>query len=207
MIKPAVIFVLGGPGSGKGTVCKGLAEKTGFHHLSAGNLLRKAIQDKSEKGQMIQEIIDEGKIVPAEITVDILDEAIAKSGKKTFIIDGFPRNSDNSSDWNEKMREKCKFRTILVLDCDEKCMLDRIMGRQEGRSDDTEEIFKKRMEVFKRETLPIVSKYSLIGKVIKIDATGSREEVLDLALRSEGLVKHLKGVGNLIKTEETKNTS
>ena len=91
--KVSVVFVLGGPGAGKGTQCANLVRDYGFTHLSAGDLLR-AEQDRpgSQFGSMIKDIIKEGKIVPMEVTVQLLENAITEkiegSGTRKFLIDG-----------------------------------------------------------------------------------------------------------------------
>lgn len=94
-----VVFVLGGPGSGKGTNCAKLVETFGFIHLSAGDLLREERQSGSELAEMINTYIAEGKIVPAEVTVRLLHNAMEKSGKKKFLVDGFPRDLMNLQCW------------------------------------------------------------------------------------------------------------
>jgi UMP-CMP kinase len=86
-----VVFVLGGPGSGKGTNCARIVEEFGYVHLSAGDLLRAERASGSELADMINTYINEGKIVPAEVTVSLLKAAMEKSESKSFLIDGFPR--------------------------------------------------------------------------------------------------------------------
>jgi hypothetical protein len=87
---PRVVFVLGGPGAGKGTQCSKLVEHFDFVHLSAGDLLREAQNDPSSKdGALISEFIKEGKIVPVEITVGLLLKAMEKHSSRNFLIDGF----------------------------------------------------------------------------------------------------------------------
>lgn len=93
------MFVLGGPGSGKGTNCAKLVDTFGFVHLSAGDLLREERQSGSELAEMINTYIAEGKIVPAEVTVRLLRNAMEKSGKKKFLVDGFPRDLMNLQCW------------------------------------------------------------------------------------------------------------
>ncbi|TMS09706.1 UMP-CMP kinase [Larimichthys crocea] len=101
MMKPQVVFVLGGPGAGKGTQCSRIVEGYGYTHLSAGDLLREErAREGSEFGQLIANYIKEGKIVPVEITINLLrkamEETMQKDEKKfRFLIDGFPRNEDN----------------------------------------------------------------------------------------------------------------
>ena len=98
-----VVFVLGGPGSGKGTNCSKIVELFGYVHLSAGDLLREERNSGSELADMINTFIAEGKIVPAEITVRLLRAAMEKSGKTSFLVDGFPRDMDNLKCWEDTM--------------------------------------------------------------------------------------------------------
>ena len=95
--KAVCFFVLGGPGCGKGTQCANLVRDYGFVHLSAGDLLREERASGSKDAELIQKIIDEGKIVPVEITVNLIKKAMEKNGwnRKKYLIDGFPRNEDN----------------------------------------------------------------------------------------------------------------
>ena len=92
--KVTCYFVLGGPGSGKGTMCTNLVNEYGFVHLSAGDLLREERDSGSQQAELINQIILEGKIVPVEITVNLIKKAMLKNGweAQKFLIDGFPRN-------------------------------------------------------------------------------------------------------------------
>ncbi|TVU05102.1 hypothetical protein EJB05_48253, partial [Eragrostis curvula] len=88
--KPFIAFVLGGPGSGKGTQCTKIASNFGFTHLSDGDLLRHEISSDTEKGESILEIIKEGRIVPSEVTVELIRKAMEMSNAKRVLIGGFP---------------------------------------------------------------------------------------------------------------------
>lgn len=99
-----VLFILGGPGAGKGTLCRNINEKYGYVHLSAGDLLREERMNSNSKyGELIENYIKDGKIVPVAITCSLLDRAMqmTDSPHKRFLIDGFPRNQDNIDGWNE----------------------------------------------------------------------------------------------------------
>jgi len=93
--------VLGGPGSGKGTQCAKLVADHGFVHLSAGDLLREERDSGSDKANLINSYISEGKIVPVEITCELIKQAMKKAGwaDKKYLIDGFPRSEDNLLGW------------------------------------------------------------------------------------------------------------
>ena len=121
MAVPRVIFVLGGPGSGKGTQCKKICESfSEFVHLSAGELLRSARDSGSPQGEMINQYIVEGKIVPAEVTVDLLREAMVQNGWNTrrFLVDGFPRNDENYLTWFRILPD-LEIECCLFLTCED----------------------------------------------------------------------------------------
>ncbi|KAF9428475.1 hypothetical protein BGZ94_002266 [Podila epigama] len=110
-----VIFVLGGPGAGKGTQCANLVRDFGFVHLSAGDLLR-AEQERpgSQYGELIKTYIKEGKIVPMEVTIALLENEMLASGQTRFLIDGFPRKMDQALKFEET--QKKEDRTFRPLD-------------------------------------------------------------------------------------------
>ena len=104
MQKPEVVFILGGPGAGKGTLCHYIVEHYGYVHLSAGDLLREErAKPCSEYGELIETHIRNGTIVPVEITCSLIDRAMQTSENPhhRFLIDGFPRNQDNLDGWNK----------------------------------------------------------------------------------------------------------
>ncbi|KAL2641743.1 hypothetical protein R1flu_009330 [Riccia fluitans] len=175
--KPRVVFVLGGPGSGKGTQCAKLVDQFGFVHLSAGDLLRAEVKSGSPDGMMIQNMIKEGKIVPSSVTINLLKKAMAASSTDKFLIDGFPRNEENRADFEKITGITPEF--ILYFECPEKELERRLLRRNEGRVDDNIETIRKRFKVFIESSLPVIDHYEKIGKARKIDATRTREEVFD----------------------------
>lgn len=119
------VFVLGGPGAGKGTQCAKIVEKFGFVHLSAGDLLRAERKSGSAQGAMIEEYIKEGKIVPVEVTIKLLLDAIAKDGGSCFLVDGFPRNTNNLAGWQMTAGEKLFLGGVLFYDVAEEILQER----------------------------------------------------------------------------------
>ncbi|KAH7427454.1 hypothetical protein KP509_10G044700 [Ceratopteris richardii] len=172
-----VVFVLGGPGSGKGTQCALIVEHFGFTHLSAGDLLRAEIKSGSQNGAMIQSMIKEGKIVPSEVTVKLLQKAMLSSDNDKFLIDGFPRNEENRSAFELITGIRPEF--ILFFECSEKEMEKRVLGRNEGRIDDNIETIKKRFKVFIDSGLPVLKHYDSLGKLRKINGDRMKEEVFE----------------------------
>ncbi|XP_076340949.1 UMP-CMP kinase-like isoform X3 [Tachypleus tridentatus] len=145
--KPTVVFVLGAPGAGKGTQCEKIVNEFGFVHLSAGDLLREERNTPgSEYGELIENHIRNGTIVPVEITCSLLQNAMNKSETKKFLIDGFPRNENNLEGWNRVMGNKVNLKFVLFFDCPEEVCVDRCLKRGaagSGRSDDNEDSLKK----------------------------------------------------------------
>lgn len=189
--KIAVIFVLGGPGAGKGTQCAKLVEEFGFCHLSAGDLLRaEQNREGSQYGAMIKQYIKEGQIVPMEVTIKLLENAMKAAleegrsgegwadGKGRFLIDGFPRKMDQALKFDEDV---CLSSLILFYTTTEEVMLKRLLKRGEtsGREDDNEESIKKRFRVYKETTMPVIEHYHKLDKVAEIDSGSSVDEVYE----------------------------
>ncbi|XP_020226821.1 UMP-CMP kinase 3 isoform X1 [Cajanus cajan] len=174
---PTVVFVLGGPGSGKGTQCANIVQNFGYTHLSAGDLLRAEIKSGSENGTMIQNMIKEGKIVPSEVTIKLLQRAMEEIGNDKFLIDGFPRNEENRAAFEKVTGIEPTF--VLFFDCPEEEMERRLLSRNQGREDDNIETIRKRFKVFLESSLPVINYYDAKGKVRKIDAARPIEEVFE----------------------------
>ncbi|KAL4889264.1 UMP-CMP kinase [Aspergillus ambiguus] len=198
-----VVFLLGGPGSGKGTQSTNLVRDYGFAHLSAGDLLRaEQVRDGSQYGDLIKTYIREGKIVPMEITVALLSNAMAAilaereqqpgggaTGKARFLIDGFPRKLDQAVFFEDTV---CPSEMTLFLDCPEEVMEQRLLKRGEtsGRDDDNAESIRKRFRTFVETSMPVVEAFEAQNKVVSVSATGSVDEVY--ARIREGF--HARGV-------------
>ena len=180
-----VVFILGGPGAGKGTQCALLSEKLGWSHLSAGDLLRAERKSGSDLAGIINTKISSGQIVPSSITITLLKNAMEKinqeSGKTKFLIDGFPRSSENSTVWEEQMNSSSHVEFVLFLHCPEEVMTDRLLERAKtsGRNDDNLETIRKRFKTFRDESMPIVDMYEKKGLVRTVVADRSVEDVYE----------------------------
>ena len=180
--KPMVIFVLGGPGAGKGTMCAKLVEDYGFVHLSAGDLLRAERQRGGKQADLINNYIKEGKIVPNEITCNLIKTAMETSTCKKFLVDGYPRNADNRTGWDKMIGDSVDMVAVLYFDCPEHILVERIeeRGRLAGenrRADDNAEAMVKRLKVYKEETGPVIDYYDHRGKTIRVNTGADREQV------------------------------
>lgn len=178
--KISVIFVLGGPGSGKGTQCAKLVKDHGFIHLSAGDLLRAEQQRKGSKhGELIDKCIREGTIVPQEVTLALLEQAIKENyakGSTKYLIDGFPRKMDQALSFEEDIAESS---FTLFFECPELVMLERLLerGKTSGRTDDNIESIKKRFTTFLQTSMPVVDHFDKQGKVVKLNCNQPVDEV------------------------------
>ncbi|KAL4431988.1 hypothetical protein ABPG77_000255 [Micractinium sp. CCAP 211/92] len=171
-----VVFVLGGPGSGKGTQCARLVQEFGLKHLSAGDLLRAHMKGGSPEGQMVADMIKNGQIVPSHVTISLLQRAMDESGStKPFLIDGFPRNEENRSQFEKQTGISPEL--VLFFDCPEEVMERRLLGRNEGRTDDNIETIRKRFKVFIESTVPVVAHYEQQGKVARINADRGADDI------------------------------
>ncbi|KAI8356117.1 adenylate kinase-domain-containing protein [Choanephora cucurbitarum] len=178
-----VVFVLGGPGAGKGTQCENLKKDYGFVHLSAGDLLRaEQKREGSKYGELINHYIREGLIVPMEVTIALLEqamkEAIAEGKEKRFLIDGFPRKMDQAVKFEEVVVPS---KMVLYFECPEEVMLKRLLKRGEssGRVDDNIESIKKRFKVFTDTSYPVIEAFAKEDKVRKVSCDQPVEQVYE----------------------------
>ena len=129
----------------------------------------------SPEGQMVADMIANGQIVPSSVTVGLLQAAMDSSGKNQFLIDGFPRNEENRAAFEQQTGILPKF--ILFFDCPEGVMEQRLLNRNEGRTDDNIETIRQRFRVFVESSMPVVEHYEKEGKVARIRADRDPEDI------------------------------
>lgn len=165
------------PGSGKGTLCDRIHKEFNYVHLSAGDLLREEVKKGGEFANLIQSIQLKGELVPADLVVRLLSNAMNTewnlNGRDKFLIDGFPRNAENASVWFQKMSSETIIDMVITLDCSEEVMKERILnrGKTSGRADDNEETLLKRFVTFRKDTEPILKSFDRMGKLRRVDAS------------------------------------
>ncbi|XP_046397176.1 UMP-CMP kinase 2-like [Ischnura elegans] len=158
-----VVFVLGPPGSGKGTQCEKIVNHFGYIHLSAGDLLRKEwAKQNSKYHDTLEHCFRNVKVVPSEITFRLLMEAMVNADSHNFLIDAFPMNDDNLKYWNKEVSNDVNLQFVLYFDCPQEVCVERCLSRGTAASkriDDNTEALKKRFDTYINDTLPIIEHY------------------------------------------------
>jgi adenylate kinase len=208
------IVLLGAPGAGKGTQCKRISVKYGLLHLSSGDILRQERAANSELGKKARSYMDSGGLVPDEVIVEMMAEAISKAPQAGLVLDGFPRTVNQAVKLDESLTGNGqRIDAVLNLNIDERVVFERMTGRRscpqcgavyhienlkpkvEGecdsdgaaliqRSDDSLEVVKNRFRAYHEQTKPVVDYYKNNNTVYDIDANKGVDEVSALVFGS-----------------------
>ncbi len=175
------IVLLGAPGSGKGTQAALLMEQLGLPHISTGAVLRSAAQAGTELGLEAKAVIDRGELVSDAIMLGLIEERLNQEDARTgFILDGYPRNMAQAEALDDLLNRLDKpLDEALQIDVDIERVIERIALRaaEEGRSDDSEAVARKRMQVYAERTAPVADYYADRGVLSRVLGMGSIEEV------------------------------
>ena len=181
--EPNVVFVLGGPGAGKGTMCELAESQLGWVHLSTGELIRADLAAKGDAAAEEQASLAAGQLSSSDYVVTLLKDEMEKiirtKGKRNFLLDGFPRSLDNMEAWHAAYGRQSELPKMLYFECPYDVLEQRILGRAKytGRSDDNVESLKLRFDTFKAETLPTVDLFRSAKKCVEIDTSSDRQSV------------------------------
>lgn len=175
------ILLLGAPGAGKGTQAAALVERLGIPHISTGEMLRKAVADKTEVGLEAKAVMDAGKLVSDEIVIAIAEERLSQPDtEKGFVLDGFPRTCAQAEALDGTLsRLGTPLARCVAVTVDTEAMVQRLLKRAEleGRADDNEETIRERMRVYDAQTAPLLEYYGGKGILSEVDGMGTVEEV------------------------------
>lgn len=178
------LVLVGPPGAGKGTQATVLSRKLGVPHISTGDLFRAHISQRTELGVEVQRYIDSGKLVPDEVTNEMVRERLTEPDAAAgFLLDGFPRNIAQAEVLGTFIgRAGHKLDAVLEFRVDEEIVVERLLAR--GRTDDTEDVIRHRQEIYRSETAPLLEYYRDI--VVTVDALGEVEEITARAIDALG---------------------
>jgi adenylate kinase len=181
------LLLVGPPGAGKGTQAVRLAERLDVPHISSGDLFRANLQPGAETpiGLEAKRYIDAGDLVPDTVTIAMMRERLAEDdAAKGFLLDGFPRNLSQAESLDLLLSERGEdIDTVVEFQVPEDELVRRLLGR--GRTDDTDDVIRRRQQVYRDETAPLLDHYR--DRLVTVDALGAVEEITDRvsdALRS-----------------------
>jgi adenylate kinase len=173
---PRLIFI-GAPGAGKGTQAKTLADICGIPHISTGDILRSAVTNQTPLGVQAKAYMDRGDLVPDSLVVDLIRERLNEpDAQKGWILDGFPRNV-SQAEYLDTLLEKINqhYDNVINLEVPDEVLVDRLLGR--GRADDTEEVIRQRLQVYREQTAPLIEFYHQREKLVSVNGHQTMEEV------------------------------
>ena len=194
------LIFLGAPGAGKGTQAQRLVKELGYVQISTGDILRANVKEGTELGKEAKKYMDEGKLVPDELIISMVEEKLKELEGKDIILDGFPRTVKQAEALDNLLKKLNRNLDVAVLfEVSDDEVIRRITGRRIDpktgkvyhiefnpppenieviqREDDKEEVIKKRLEVYHSQTAPLINYYEKKGKLVKIDASRNPDEV------------------------------
>lgn len=178
------IVLFGPPGAGKGTQSENLIQRYDLMHLSTGDIFRSNIKGGTDLGVLAKSFIDQGALVPDEVTIGMLkQEVVRRPDAKGFIFDGFPRTEPQARALDALLEELgTEVSCMLALEVPEDELRERLKGRAltSGRSDDADpEVINKRIATYNNETAPVAQYYRSQGKYIGLDGVGGIDEIAE----------------------------
>jgi adenylate kinase len=173
----ANLILMGPPGAGKGTQAKLLVKRLGIPQISTGDMLREAVASGSALGRQAEAIMRRGELVPDSLIIPIVEERLARADcQQGFLLDGFPRTRAQAEALDALLARRHRGPArVVALQVSDPELVRRILARGEGRADDTEETVRTRLQVYRRDTAPLLSHYQ--SALIEIDGTGSVDEI------------------------------
>lgn len=182
------LLIMGPPGVGKGTQAKLLKKSLNIIHLSTGDILREEIIKNSKIGLKAQSFMNEGKLVPDQILLDIIAERIVqKDCENGFLLDGFPRTIKQAVGLDKILKSIAQFLDFAIsLTADEDELITRLINRglELGRSDDTPDVIKNRQKIYWKDTAPLLNFYKDKGILKEIDGLGEINIITNRILKS-----------------------
>lgn len=191
------MLIMGPPGSGKGTQASRIADKLGIVAISTGDIFRYNVKEMTPLGKEAKAYMDQGEFVPDEVTNRMVADRIRQSDvEHGFLLDGYPRTSGQVEALDGFLAEDGQSLNVVIeLTVPDEELVTRLLGRaeSEGRADDTEEIIKRRLELYHRETESIIGSYVSRGIVARVDGTGQIDDITESLLQAVYSVRQRTG--------------
>ena len=175
------LLLIGMPGAGKGTQAERLSQSYGIPAISTGDIFRHNVKNETELGKQAKAFMDRGEYVPDSLTNALVRDRLTwDDAEKGFLLDGYPRTEDQVNELDEILKDADQSLNAVVLitaDTDE--VVRRLLGRaaEQGRADDTEDVIRRRLEVYAEQTAPLINIYSHRNLVAEVDGLGAVDEV------------------------------
>ncbi len=180
------IVLMGPPGAGKGTQAVVVAESLGIPHISTGDIFRANLKEGTALGLEAKKYMEAGEYVPDSVTNGMVADRLSHSDAAAgFLLDGYPRTVDQVHALNAMLAESGQaLDCVIEITADTDEVVARLLNRakEQGRADDTEEVIRRRMEVYAEQTAPLTDLYSQQGILTKVDGMGSVEQVSERIL-------------------------
>jgi len=178
---PLNVLLLGPQGSGKGTQANRIAAEYAIPHVASGEILRGEMAAGTELGRRVKDVVDRGDLVSDELMVELIKTRLAQADTEAgFVLDGFPRTSPQAEALDEMFGVIGRsFSVVFALQIPDDVAVERLLKRAEieGRTDDTVEAIKRRLETYHRETAPLVEYYRVRGNLVTVHGDRSKNEV------------------------------
>lgn len=175
------LILMGPPGAGKGTQAQVVAAQLGIPHISTGDIFRSNVTDGTPLGIEAKRYMDAGEYVPDGVTNAMVRDRIASEDcRKGFLLDGYPRTIEQVGELDSMLAaDGAKLDSVVELTVDLDEVVTRLVKRaaEQGRTDDTEDVIRRRLEVYAEQTAPLLELYSSRGLVVAIDGMGAIDEV------------------------------
>ena len=188
------LILMGPPGAGKGTQAKVIATHFSIPAISTGDIFRANVAGRTELGKEAQRYMDAGEYVPDEVTNAMVKDRIAlPDAEPGFLLDGYPRTLDQVGALDDMMAELDQaLDAVVVLAADRDELVQRLLQRAhvEGRADDTEEVIRRRQEVYEEQTAPLIEVYGQRGLLVEVDGMGEIDTV------THRIFKEVDGLGD-----------
>lgn len=179
-------LLIGAPGAGKGTQAERLAQAFDIPAISTGDIFRFNVKNETELGKLAKSYMDRGEYVPDSVTNDLVRDRLSQQdAQKGFLLDGYPRTADQVSELDDILAAaNHQLSAVVLLTADTDEVVRRLLNRaqEQGRADDTEDVIRRRLEVYEEQTAPLINIYSSRDLVITIDGLGEVAEVTDRIL-------------------------